>query len=230
MTGAAVPGARLFPARIIGLGHPARLTKRMIEYTLTLMTPAPQERLSPRLLSTADERREEVLRAAMKVMGARGLYGTPILDIAHAAGISQAYVFRLFPTKLSLFVAVVERSFQVIHDDLERAGRAARAAGQPAIPAMAAAYTALLGDPGILLVQLQAQAAATEPEVRDALRRGFADLLDMAERGSGASPQDIQRFFARGMLCNVSAAMEIYGLDEHWARVLVSADAGNSTA
>jgi AcrR family transcriptional regulator len=204
----------------------------MIECTLTDMTPAPvpRERLSPRVLSTADARREEILRAAMKVMGTRGLYGTPTLEIAHAAGISQAYVFRLFPTKLGLFLAVVERSFQQIHDDLERAGRAAPAAGEPALMAMAAAYTALVEDPGILLVQLQAQAAAGEPEVREALRRGFAGLLDMVERVSGASPRRVQQFFARGMLCNVSAAMQIYGLDQHWAQVLVSADAENSTA
>ena len=192
--------------------------------------PARRERLTPRVLSTADERREEILRAAMKVMGTRGLYGTPTLEIAHAAGLSQAYLFRLFPTKLGLFLAVVERSFQQIRDRLERAGRAAQAAGEPALMAMAAAYTARVEDPGILLVQLQAQAAAGEPEVRDALRRGFAGLLDMTERASGASPQRVQQFFARGMLCNVSAAMQIYGLDQHWAQVLVSADAETSTA
>ncbi|MGH3166071.1 MAG: TetR/AcrR family transcriptional regulator, partial [Trebonia sp.] len=78
--------------------------------------PAPRERTSPRLLSTADERREDVLRAAMKVVGTRGLYGTPTLEIANAAGISQAYLFRLFPTKLGLFLAVVERSFQQVQD------------------------------------------------------------------------------------------------------------------
>jgi AcrR family transcriptional regulator len=177
-------------------------------------------------LSTAEERREEVLGAAMKVMGARGLYGTPTLEVARAAGISQAYLFRLFPTKLGLFLAVVERSFRQVRDSLEGAGRAA-AAGEPALTAMAAAYNALLEDPGVLLVQLQAQAAAGEPEVRDALRRGFAGLVDMTERVSGASPERVQRFFARGMLCNVSAAMQIYDLDEHWARVLAYADAGD---
>jgi hypothetical protein len=71
----------------------------------------------------------------------------------------------------------------------------------------------------------QAQAAAGEPEVRAALRRGFAGLLGMVERGSGATPHEVQRFFARGMLCNVIAAMQIDGLDEHWAWVLTSADA-----
>jgi len=192
--------------------------------------PARRERPGPRVLSTADERREEVLRAAMEVMSTRGLYGTPTLDIARAAGLSQAYVFRLFPTKLSLFVAVVERSFEQIQDTLERAARASRATGEPALMAMAAAYTALLEDPGILLVQLQAQAAASEPEVRGALRRGFADLLAMVERVSGASPRRVQQFFARGMLCNVSAALQLYGLDEHWAQVLAYADAESGTA
>ena len=186
--------------------------------------------LSVRTLSTAEERRETLVEAAVRVFAERGFHGTPTTEVAKAAGISQAYLFRLFPTKLSLFLAVVERSFQQIHDSFERAGRAARAAGKPVLLAMAEAYNALLEDPGILLVQLQAQAAASEPEVRDALRRGFAGLLDMVERESGASPQEVQRFFARGMLCNVSAAMQIYELDEHWARVLAYADAENSTA
>ena len=57
-----------------------------------------------------------------------------------------------------------------------------------------------------------------------------AGLLDMTERVSGASPREVQRFFARGMLCNVSAAMQIYELDQHWAQVLVGADAEGSTA
>ena len=108
---------------------------------------APRERVSPRVLSTAEERREEVLPAAMKVMGARGLYGTPTLDIARAAGISQAYVFRLFPTKLSLFVAVVERSFQQIKDSLERAARAARPLASRRSWPWPRRTTALLEDP-----------------------------------------------------------------------------------
>jgi AcrR family transcriptional regulator len=198
----------------------------MSDCTLTLMG---YERAAGRTLSTADERREDVLRTAMEVVGTRGLYGTSTLDIARAAGISQAYLFRLYPTKASLFVAVVDRSFQRIHDTFTEASGQARAEGRPVLLAMAEAYTALLRDPALLLVQLQAQAAAGEPEVRAALRRGFAMLLGMVERESGATPQEVQRFFAHGMLCNVIAAMQIDGLDEHWAWVLTSADAADAT-
>jgi AcrR family transcriptional regulator len=178
-----------------------------------------------RTLSTAEQRREDVLRAAMKVVGERGLYGTPTLEIARAAGISQAYLFRLFPTKTELFVAVVERSFQRIHDSFLEATAQARREGRPAMRLMAEVYNDLLQEPGLLLTQLQGQAAASEPEVRAVLRRGFKLLFEMVERETAASALEIQQFFARGMLCNLIAAMEIYELPEHWAEVLTSADA-----
>jgi AcrR family transcriptional regulator len=179
---------------------------------------------SARTLSTADERREDVLRTAMKVVGPRGLYGTSTMDVAAAAGISQAYLFRLFPTKTELFVAVLERSFQRIRDTMVEAAASARAEGRPVRDAMAEAYTNLLRDPEVLLTQLQGQAAATEPAVRDALRHGFRMLYEMAEREWPTSPAEMQAFFAHGMLCNVIAAMEIEGLHERWAEVLTTAD------
>jgi AcrR family transcriptional regulator len=186
---------------------------------------APSATTSPRTLSTAEERREDVLAAAMKVVGERGLYGTPTTEIARAAGISQAYLFRLFPTKTELFVAVLERSYRRVHDTFVEAAAQARRDGRPPLEAMGAAYTDLLQDPELLLTQLQGHAAASEPEVREALRRGFRMLFEMVERESGAEPVEIQSFFARGMLCNVIAAMQIYELQEHWAEVLTSADA-----
>ena len=180
---------------------------------------------SVRTLSTADERREDVLRTAMKVVGPRGLYGTSTMDVAAAAGISQAYLFRLFPTKTELFVAVLERSFQRIQDTMAEAAANARAEGRPVRDAMAEAYTDLLRDPEVLLTQLQGQAAASEPAVRDALRHGFRMLYEMVEREWPASPAEMQAFFAHGMLCNVIAAMQIGDLHERWAEVLTTADA-----
>ena len=180
---------------------------------------------STRTLSTADERREDVLRAAMKVVGPRGLYGTPTMDVAAAAGISQAYLFRLFPTKTELFVAVLERSFQQIQDTMADAAATARAEGRPVRDAMAEAYTDLLRDPEVLLTQLQGQAAASELVVRDTLRHGFRRLYEMVEREWPASPAEVQAFFAHGMLCNVLAAMQIGDLNERWAEVLTTGSA-----
>ncbi len=185
----------------------------------------PASQAPARTLSTAEERREDVLRAAMKVVGERGLYGTPTMDVARAAGISQAYLFRLFPTKTELFLAVLERCFERIHDTFRDAAAGSRETGRPVLELMGEAYTELISDRELLLVQLQGQAAAGEPEVREALRRGFQRLFEMVERESDATPEEIQRFFARGMLCNVIAAMQLDELEEHWATVLTSADA-----
>lgn len=46
----------------------------------------PPAATSVRTLSTSEERREDALRAAMNVVGERGLYGTPTTEIAPAAG------------------------------------------------------------------------------------------------------------------------------------------------
>ncbi len=174
-----------------------------------------------RTLSTADERREEILEAAQQVFAARGLHGTPTMEIAKAAGISQAYLFRLFPTKAELFTALVERCNHRIERTFVDAAAAARTAGQPVMPAMGNAYVGLLGDRHLLLNQLHAHAACDDPAIRDQMRRGFARLVEIVERESGAEPQEVRNFFAQGMLLNVLAAMQAQDVDEHWAQLLL---------
>ena len=50
----------------------------------------------------------------MSAFAERGFLGTPTTEIAKAAGISQAYLFRLFPTKSDLVLAV-DRALQRAH-------------------------------------------------------------------------------------------------------------------
>ena len=64
--------------------------------------------------STADARRVAVLNAAVTVFARTGFHATPVTAVAAAAGISQAYVFRLFDGKLGLFVAALEQCFERI--------------------------------------------------------------------------------------------------------------------
>ncbi len=174
-----------------------------------------------RTLSTAEERREEILQAAERVFAARGLHGTPTMAIAKTAGISQAYLFRLFPTKTELFMALVERCNARVLRTFAGAAAAARAAGEPVLPAMGMAYIGLLGDRNLLLNQLNAHAACDDPAIRDQVRHGFAQLVQLVERESGASAEEVRNFFAQGMLLNVLAAMQAQDVDEHWAQVLL---------
>jgi AcrR family transcriptional regulator len=63
---------------------------------------------------TAAERREVVLRSAVAEFALGGLDGTSTEDIARGAGISQPYLYRLFPTKKALFIAIVVAGFDRI--------------------------------------------------------------------------------------------------------------------
>jgi AcrR family transcriptional regulator len=156
--------------------------------------------------STAEERREDVLKAALIEFASGGLDGTSTDAIARRAGISQPYLFRLYPTKKTLFIAAVARTF-------ERCIKTFRAAaeglhGMQAKEALAAAYLGLLRDKTFLQVQLHAYAASCDDdEVRDTTRRGFGRMWDEINILTGMDAEASRDFVAVGMLLNVAAAM-----------------------
>src|SRR6201996_4436938 len=92
----------------------------------------------------ATERREMVLEGAVVEFAVHGLAGTSTEVVARRPGISQPYLFRLFPTKKTLFLALVERCFRRIEDAFTTA--AGDLAGDEALTAMADEYTRLLDD------------------------------------------------------------------------------------
>jgi AcrR family transcriptional regulator len=182
---------------------------------------SPTSSPTKRTLSTAEERREAVLQAGMHVFADRGFLGTPTMDVAKAAGISQAYLFRLFPTKTDLVLAVAQRSNQRIHDAFAAAAARAKADGTDPIEAMGQAYGELLSDRRVLMTQIhQHAAAASMPELAEEARRWFAELFALVERESGAPAEEIHRFFATGMLLNVMAAIGADDQHGRWAQTL----------
>jgi AcrR family transcriptional regulator len=159
----------------------------------------------------ADERREQILDAAVTEFAHNGLKGATTEAIAARAGITQPYVYRFFRSKKELFVASVERCF-------DRCGATfvAAAAGGDTPPAklkaMGNAYVAMLVDLENLLAQLQAYAACGDPAVQQVVRRRFSELYELVERTSGAGREEVRAFFANGMLINVAAALDLMEL------------------
>jgi AcrR family transcriptional regulator len=169
---------------------------------------------------SAGERREEVLEAALTEFAARGLDGGSTEAIAKAVGISQPYVFRLFGTKKELFIATIERCMRGTLDMFRSA--AAGLSGEAALKAIGEAYVErLTTDPTYLHSQMQAYAACDDSEIRNVVRKGYGELVAYAERVSGADAAEISRFFAKGMLLNVIASMDLLGADEGWAQRLI---------
>jgi AcrR family transcriptional regulator len=175
--------------------------------------PAAGEHVARRRMPAA-ERRELVLEVAVAEFSKHGLAGTSTEEVARQAGISQPYLFRLFPTKKALFLDLVERCFRRTYDTFEAA--AGDLTGDEALAAMADAYERLLEDRTMLLLQMQAYAACDDPEVRDLTRTGFRRLWEQIERLTGLPFQTVVDFFAVGMLMNVAAAMDLPSVDERW--------------
>jgi AcrR family transcriptional regulator len=169
---------------------------------------------------SADERRDEILDAAMVEFAERGLHGGSTEEIAKRAGISQPYVFRLFGSKKELFKAAVARCLRETLETFQRAAEGKR--GEEALHAMGEAYMQLLADRGRLRAQMQAYAACDDPDIREVVRNGYGDLVAYVERVSGLPPAEVSRFFATGMLLNVIASMDLYESPEGWSERLLS--------
>src|SRR4029077_20874157 len=125
---------------------------------------------------TKEERRDEILDAALAVFAEQGLHGSSTEEVARRAGISQPYVFRLFGTKKELFKAVVSRCFRQTLERFQRAAEGKR--GAEALHAMADAYVnELLPDRTFLRSQMQAYAACEDDEICQVVRNGYGDLV-----------------------------------------------------
>ena len=117
---------------------------------------------------TAEERREQILEAALVEFAARGLEGGSTESIARAVGISQPYVFRLFGTKKELFIATIERCMLGTLEMFRTAS--AGLSGEEALRAIGEAYSErLAADPTYLRSQMQAYAASDDPQIRDVI-------------------------------------------------------------
>jgi len=177
--------------------------------------------------STAAERRADVLDAALIEFAERGYEGASTEDIARRAGISQPYLFRLFGTKKELYKASVARCFRETLEMFQRAAEGKR--GEDALQAIGHAYMNQLEvDRVRLRAQMQAYAACDDPEIREAARAGYGDLVAYVRRVSDADWETLWHFFATGMLLNVLVSMQIHEEPEQWMKDLYSG-CGNDT-
>jgi AcrR family transcriptional regulator len=68
----------------------------------------PPESVTTPLRMAGEERRMQILRVAVSLFSQRGFSGTTTREIAQAAGVSEAMVFRHFATKEELYSAILD--------------------------------------------------------------------------------------------------------------------------
>ena len=67
---------------------------------------------------TGEDRRLQILRVAMRLFSQRGFRGATTKEIALAAGVSEAMVFRHFATKNELYSAILDHK-ACLHDEMD---------------------------------------------------------------------------------------------------------------
>src|SRR3954454_13482002 len=174
--------------------------------------------MTPAVRMSAEDRRADVLRVAVAEFAKHGFEGTSTEDVARAAGISQPYLFKMFPTKKALFLALVQHGFTRVRQAFTDA--VGDRTGDEALEAMGEAYGELLRDRDELMLQLQAYAACDDPEIGMVTRREFGRLWRDVSRHSGVDEDRLQQFFSMGMLLNVMAAEGPTGPPAHWGKGL----------
>ncbi|WP_405470909.1 TetR/AcrR family transcriptional regulator [Streptomyces canus] len=161
---------------------------------------------------SAEERRESVIRAATAEFARGGYHGTSTEAIAKRVGVSQPYLFRLFPGKKAIFLAAAERC---VEDTIRTFGEASKGLeGEEALHAMADAYTRVIAErPEWLMMQMQMYVAVGAAEQEgdtgfgEAVRAGWMRLWDTVHLPLGADANETTTFLAYGMLVNCLTAM-----------------------
>jgi AcrR family transcriptional regulator len=72
---------------------------------------ATASRTEARRLS-AEDRRRQIVHAAIELFARKGFDGTTTREIAQAAGVSEAVIFRHFPTKHDLYRAIIDHKMK----------------------------------------------------------------------------------------------------------------------
>ncbi|SMQ74919.1 TetR/AcrR family transcriptional regulator [Agreia sp. VKM Ac-1783] len=153
-----------------------------------------------RILSTADARRADVLAAATQAFGRTGYWGTNTTEIARDAGISQAYLYRLFANKEELFVAVIGEIHNLFRDEIDRI--LAETPREDALQALLSpSSTERTGSSDAGKVLLHASAASNVEPIGVAVRQCYSDQADYLS-SRGLNDEEIRSYFAWSQYAN----------------------------
>ncbi|MFQ5457037.1 MAG: TetR/AcrR family transcriptional regulator [Myxococcota bacterium] len=185
--------------------------------------PAPPRRRAARL--EPDLRRAQILESAIRAISRTGAHTATALTVAQEAGVSEATVFKYFPDKRSLTLAVIGElgsHFQGIFDRIE-AGREKAidvlvdyAVAFTAELEREPAYTRLLLDQGAALLDpslrqvIEANVTAMALRIEKTIRRGIAEGAIRREVDPGIAAWAYVGFYT------VIAQAKVFGRPAEW--------------
>ncbi len=159
-------------------------------------------------------RREQILAAALVEFGHKGLHGGSTVAIARDIDISHPNLFRIYPTKHELFVAVLKHVFERVEARMLSVGESAE---ENPLDAMSDAWGVLMQERDLMFMILQGYAASDDDNIRDIMREWTREVFERVEVLPGVGEDGAHDFIAQGMFYMAAAAMDLPARGDAWA-------------
>ncbi len=175
------------------------------------------------------ERRAQLLESALEVFVAQGYHAAAMDDIADRAGVSKPVLYQHFPSKLELYLALLDRSCDIVIDNCRQALVGTTDNKQRVAAAMAAFYDYVAHDAGAFRLVFESD-LTNEPAVRDHIERVTTEcgalIADVIREDTGL-PDAAARLLAVSLvgMAQVSARYwltDAGGLDQDEATALIA--------
>ncbi|MEV3928548.1 MULTISPECIES: TetR family transcriptional regulator [unclassified Streptomyces] len=136
---------------------------------------------APVLTERQEARRRGILQAGAQLAGRGGFEAVQMREVADAAGVALGTLYRYFPSKVHLLVAIMQDQLQHLHITLRRQPPAGQDAAQRVAETLLRAFRALRRDPHLADAMVRALTFAdrgVSPEVDAVSRLTTAIVLD----------------------------------------------------
>ena len=124
------------------------------------------------------ERRVQLLEAALEVFVAQGYHAAAMDDIAERAGVSKPVLYQHFPGKLDLYLALLDASCDQIVDNCRLALESTHDNKQRVLATMDVFYEYVAGDTGAFRLVFESD-LTSEPAVREQVDRVTSECAKM---------------------------------------------------
>jgi AcrR family transcriptional regulator len=124
------------------------------------------------------ERRQQLLASALEVFVAQGYHAAAMDDIAERAGVSKPVLYQHFPSKLDLYVALLDDSCDTLIDNCRQALASTDDNKQRVAATVEAFYAYVAGDSGAFRLVFESD-LTNEPAVRGHVERVTVETADM---------------------------------------------------
>lgn len=130
-----------------------------------------------------DARRAQVLEVAQDLFARQGYHHVSMDDIADRAEVSKPVLYRHFPSKLDLYLDVVDHRAEALVDAIDGALADDDAGGRAVVRAVVRAYVEFVEQAGDSFSLLFESDVTRDAEVRRRVERASADAAEAVCRG-----------------------------------------------